>query len=190
MPADIPTLAAVTAQAFVLDPMVTFPFDGDAVGAEARLSAFFHVFQLEATRRGWLWTVDAAAAALWVPPDSETPLRAIVELATLDLIPVDATPERIADLDAFWTWVDAHHPDGPHWYLDHLAVAASRRGEGIGGALLEHGRSLAAADGLPAFLITDRVDNVSYYEARGFIVSGSGTSPVGGPNCWFLRADP
>ncbi len=186
--ADIPALSASVARAFVDDPMATFPFGSADV--ETRLRQFFAAFESEAVARGWLWTIDAAGAALWFPPGSETGFQAMSDLAGPLVVPDDADELAIADLDAFWSWIGTHHPDGPHWYLDHLAVDSAHRGTGIGSALLQVGLSRAAEDGVPAFLITDKSNNVPYYEARGFAVASEGISPVGGPHCWFMRADP
>jgi GNAT superfamily N-acetyltransferase len=184
--AEVPALADLLAGIFRDDPMAAFPIPPS--DAEPALRRFFAIYDGLAADEGWLWTIDADAAALWFPPGSTDAYRRMTELATAAMGEQPAGSEGVAD--GFWSWIDEHHPLEPHWYLDHVAVAEARRGEGLGSALIDHGLASAKADATPAFLITDRPANVPYYERRGFRVDASGVSPVGGPFLWFMRADP
>jgi predicted N-acetyltransferase YhbS len=87
---------------------------------------------------------------------------------------------------ALWDWIEETVPDVPQWYLDLLAVAPERRGEGIGGALIRWGVERARADGVPAVLETARAGNVAMYEHFGFRVISEGDVPGGGPHLWFM----
>lgn len=64
--------------------------------------------------------------------------------------------------------LDAAHPVTHHWYLATLGIAPAAQGRGIGRALLEAFVARVDADGLPAWLETDRERNVRFYEAAGF----------------------
>ena len=88
-----------------------------------------------------------------------------------------------------WLW-EAGDAAEPHWFLDHLAVAPERRGEGLGTPLVELGPGFARRDGAPAFLGTARPGNVGYYERLGFQVVADEHAPGGGPPVWFMRFDP
>lgn len=183
---DVPRLAELLGEAFAEDPMLTSTFPAD--GIAERVRHVFEVLDREAVGLGWMWTTeDVSAAAMWVPPGSDGAYDGFLEHTADELLAV--TDDHGARYDAFWTWVEEHRPTGPHWYLDHLAVASERRGAGIGSALLEHGVDLARADGTPAFLVTSKASNVPYYERRGFVIAEEAEAPDGGPHLWFMRCD-
>jgi ribosomal protein S18 acetylase RimI-like enzyme len=65
------------------------------------------------------------------------------------------------------------HPAKPHWYLLLLGVGVDGRRRGLGSALLEAWLQDVDADALPAYLETDRRENLSFYGRAGFEVVGS-----------------
>jgi len=117
--------------------------------------------------RGGAWTTpDTLGAALWFPPGTLEMSRRerFAELSSL-------LPEGADSLVRGSRWEELlaqHHPKEPHWYLQTLAVAPSAQRRGAGTALLEPGLARADADGLPAFLETNRESNVPYYRRFGF----------------------
>jgi len=66
-----------------------------------------------------------------------------------------------------------YHPATPHWYLQLLGVGVGGRRRGIGSALLESWLREVDADALPAYLETDRLENLSFYRRFGFDVVGT-----------------
>jgi len=66
--------------------------------------------------------------------------------------------------------LDALHPREPHWYLGTLGVDPDAQGKGVGGDLASAFLEWADRDASPAYLETDRAENVSFYERRGFSV--------------------
>lgn len=66
--------------------------------------------------------------------------------------------------------LEVHHPSAPHWYLAVVGVAPDRQGRGYGTRLIEHFLARVDADHLPAYLETDRRENVGLYERAGFRV--------------------
>jgi hypothetical protein len=46
---------------------------------------------------------------------------------------------------------------------------------------------LAAADDVPAFLVTASRHNADFYARRGFEVVDAAVPPSGGPRLWFMR---
>ena len=79
-------------------------------------------------------------------------------------------------VSARWRRTFAHlndlHPRQPHWYLGAFGVDPPAQSCGVGGALLREFLARADADGLPAYLETDREGNVAFYRRSGFEVSG------------------
>jgi ribosomal protein S18 acetylase RimI-like enzyme len=88
-------------------------------------------------------------------------------------------------------WVAAwsrHDPAGAHWHLGPVGVERHLQGKGVGSALLDEfcrrmDQSISAA-----YLETDKVENVSFYERFGFrLVAEDVVLDV--PN-WFMMRGP
>ena len=77
----------------------------------------------------------------------------------------------------------------PEWILDLLGVDPAAQGRGIGRALVQDGLTRAAADGLPVYLQTYRIENVAWYRTLGFEVVSEG-SHADVPPGWGLRWTP
>ena len=72
-------------------------------------------------------------------------------------------------------------PRHEHWYLCLLAADPMAWRRGIGTALLEPGLETVDADGLPAYLETQKEDNLAYYRRFGFEETARLTPSPGGP---------
>jgi GNAT superfamily N-acetyltransferase len=185
-PARVPELAALLGEAFVDDEIVSWPFGVDDLERAIRL---FEIIDDGFARAGFLWEVPRArGVAMWVPPDAfERYLEA--ERATRG--PLTAlTPDDGVRYRAFWDWIESNLPDEPQWFLDHVAVARTERGRGIGSALIRFGLEKAARDGVITTLETSRPQNLPVYEHLGFRTYLEADAPDGGPHLWFMRADP
>lgn len=117
-------------------------------------------------------TADGRAAALWLPAGVEPDMEALGS-AMEDI----EAPEASAE---FFEQMASHHPTAPHWYLPFIGVDPGAQGKGHGSALLA--ASLAAVDaaGMPAYLESSNLRNVSLYERFGFRVTAEiqvGDSP-------------
>lgn len=77
-----------------------------------------------------------------------------------------------------------HDPKEPHWHLDPVAVMPEMQGQGIGSQLLERFCVLMDEARKPAYLETDRPENVRLYERFGFSVVGE--APALGVRCYFM----
>jgi GNAT superfamily N-acetyltransferase len=182
-PERVETLADVFARSFADDPMVTWPLPAERI--EERVRATFLRFGGGFAELGMLYEAgDGAGVAAWVPP-GQTERMVEMELGTRAAI-ADMTADGGARYFALWDWIEETVPDVPQWYLDLLAVAPERRGEGIGAALIRWGVDRARADGVPAVLETARPGNVAMYEHFGFRVVVEGDCPGGGPHLWFM----
>ncbi len=173
---DAGAVAVVLAHAFRDNPLNRAVVPG---GPEARLRANLHGMRTQlpgARRRGVLWVAHASAAAGGV-------LGALVAAPPLTFpFPL---PDWAAQLRCLWgqgfrvarRWalvaerLQAEHPLDSHWYLATLGVAPSAQGRGLGRALLERWLAQVDADGARAYLETDALRNVGFYERSGFGVT-------------------
>ena len=186
-PERVPALVDVLARSFADDPIVRWPFPTDGSAVE-QCRELFRILDERFVHTGWLWEADdGAGVAMWVPPGAA---ERFVEIELETRVPIDAmTGDGGVRYRGFWDWIEAHLPPEPHWFLDHLAVAPERRGEGLGVALVELGTGFARRDGVPAFLETARPENVGFYERIGFRVVADEPAPGDGPRLWFMRFD-
>lgn len=95
-------------------------------------------------------------------PDEEPTLAARFAEALVVLAPMGRRGNR------HQSSVDAHRPDGPHWYLHDIATSPAVRGQGIGSRLLEHRLGLVDDTGLPVFLEATTVASARLYARFGF----------------------
>ena len=83
--------------------------------------------------------------------------------------------------------LDERHPREPHWYVAALGVDPSAQRRGLGQALIRALTARADADGVFAYLETDRPENVPFYERAGFGLVGE--SACLGVRLWHMRRD-
>jgi GNAT superfamily N-acetyltransferase len=143
-----------------------------------------HVF----APRGAAWTTaDTRGGALWIPPGTEILSRRerVAELIALlpEGLPALGRGTRIEEL------MVAHRPRERHWYLSTLSVESSSQGTGIGSALMEPGIARVDADGLGAYLETQRRANVPFYRRFGFEERGEIRLPDS-PPLWRMWRKP
>ena len=82
----------------------------------------------------------------------------------------------------------AHDPAKPHWHLGPFAVRADAQARGIGSQLLEAFLELVDKREGMAYLETDTVGNVRFYERFGFETVGR--DEVLGVECTFMSRRP
>lgn len=188
-PAELDDVVRVFADAFLGDPMITWPLTDPSPEA---IASMFRVLIEEAYGpRGVVWTAGdhrVDGAAVWLAPDHTARFDEI-EAATRPRINALADDDG-ARYARFWDWIDDHIPDEPCWFLDILAVREQERGRGLASALVGHGLEQARGAGVPAILETGNPAAVPMYEHFGFRVIEQSDAPDSGPTIWFLRADP
>jgi len=187
---ELAEVAELVGTTFRADAMLTWTFPEDAHPPAAAVR-FFGAFHRAAFGQGWIWVVGTGPVegmAMWVPPDPEDRYGQVMRV--IDPEVAEIMGERKPRYDRFWAWIDEHRPGEPHWYLEHIAVAAAMRGTGLGRALIDHGLANADADGAPAWLVTSKRRNVTLYERFGFAVDAAELAPEGGPELWFMRREP
>jgi GNAT superfamily N-acetyltransferase len=137
--------------------------------------------------RGSAWTTeDRAGGALWLPSElwRAPPRDAAAEALTL--MPHVGALRRGALVDRTF---EHHHPREPHQYLAVLSVEPGRQGRGYGSALMRPGLERCDADGVGAYLETQRESNLPFYRRFGFEVTGEIEIP-GGPPIWLMWRHP
>ena len=83
--------------------------------------------------------------------------------------------------------LDVRHPRTPHWYVAALGVDPPLQRRGFGRALIAALCARAAADGVFAYLETDKAENAAFYESEGFAVVEESTCL--GVRLWHMRRD-
>lgn len=81
--------------------------------------------------------------------------------------------------------LEPHQPREPHWYLSLLGVDEPARRSGVGSQLLRSWLDAVDRDRLPAYLETDRQENLGFYAREGFAVA-SQLEVLGAP-IWCMR---
>jgi ribosomal protein S18 acetylase RimI-like enzyme len=130
-------------------------------------------------------------AARWLPP-GRAPMRVGATLRALVTTPLRLGTATSPFL-AYGRAVEALRAEataGAHWYLAGIGVDPASRRRGIGGALLAPGLDASARDGVPAVLLTNNEDNLSFYEAHGFRTVREAATPKGGPHAWAMVRRP
>jgi ribosomal protein S18 acetylase RimI-like enzyme len=190
-PNDLPALAALSARAFAGQAMTEWLMGpGDA--GRARVE---RITRLELERalpfRQVYTTAALEGLAIWRPPEArENAWRRLwFDLRLAGLIELRSKTWR--QLSALFA-VEKAHPAPPHYYLRLLAVDPDCQERGIGTALLAPGLDACDARGVPAYLETDTLDNVGFYQRRGFRVRSRIGIPgsAAGLGMWTLQRDP
>lgn len=140
---------------------------------------------------GEVWTTqDAAAAALWAPPDGwRTTAREDLALSRGLLHPqlVMRLPMVVWGL----LGMERVHPERPpHWYLAVLGTEPGRQGEGLGSAVLRPVLEQCDEDGVAAYLESSNERNNDFYARHGFRVTGEVRMPRRGPAIWTMWREP
>lgn len=153
--------------AFAGDPVVRWVFPDDKVYARA-FPAMADAFGGGAIGHGTAFLAPGdAGAALWLPP-GETPDDNAMKSVIVD----NVSPGRLDMIQALFDRLEPYHPQGPHWYLTLIGVAAARQGEGHGSAMLAHTLRRCDDMHLPVFLEATSERNAALYARHGFEVIG------------------
>ena len=184
--ADAAEVGRVMAAGFAEDPVLCWVFrDPDRA---TKLASFFDFLAREALVPLGVTYLLPGSCAAWTPPDAPAwpDERSERFSMLLDATCTAADLERLEILDAAQ---QAHHPDGPLWYLGVVATEPAAQGRGLGTALLEESTKRVDDSRLPAYLESTNPRNVSLYQRCGFKVTGLIELPDG-PALTTMWRDP
>ena len=111
------------------------------------------------------------------------------QMATMAGPFAEAAGERVDRALGAFIEIAEVHPSEPHWYLGCLGTHPDWQRRGIASAVLAPVLGHCDADGLPAYLETQRESNVPFYRRHGFEVVGTKQLSNGGPNMWLMWRD-
>ena len=167
---DVCAVARVLAAAFIDDPVMSFVWPERRQRLSALPKYFAAMLRTHHLPGGG---VDVAvdgrhivAAAVWDPPGKwQQPLRgtvrALPQLAT-------ALKTRVPAALAVRRSLDHHHPRTQHWYLCQFGTLPQAQGRGTGTRLLKHRLNACDAEGVPAYLVSNRAATIPLYRTVGF----------------------
>ena len=191
-PADADVVVETLVAAFVTDPAWDFITGGDRERVDPHFARALFDSRVN-DRTVWV-TDDCSAAALWE-------LREV----TTQAANVKSTDDHSAQA-AVWaeyrrqvgeqTWqrleiyeeeLEKHAPPRPYWYLGVLATHPRYHKQGLASAVLAPTFALADEAHLPSWLETEQVDNITFYENRGFTERVEFALPDGTRVWWMGR---
>ena len=181
-----------TSRAFWPDPLFSF-FARNPVQEHQMLPTFLGALLRDAARAGEVTVVEhddrVVGSASWLPPGEMPRSRGRDLRITMACASALARGRNRSIGLKLLQEVDAHHPHEPHWYLVLLGVDPKYQGHGFGAALL--GPALARCDAtvMPAYLETQKPENLSFYARFGFVVREE-IRVKNSPTVWTLWRDP
>lgn len=180
---------AVLARAFWPDPLFRF-FSRGPIHEHRNLPVFFAGMFDDAWRHGQVWeavdrTGRPVGSASWLGPGAmpRGPRREarIYSHVAGPLLNGRNRRRGVALLNE----VDRRHPHEPHWYLVLLGVDPAWQHRGVGGRLIGPVLGRCDAEGMPAYLETQKPENVAFYRRFGFDVRDEIHLP-GTPAVWLM----
>jgi GNAT superfamily N-acetyltransferase len=184
--ADLPSLERTLVAAFHEDPLMAWLFPDEASRAE-RAAGFFRLNLEGGLWAGHAYTADDnRAVAIWSPPEVSMADDAQAFLRFLD----DHLGERArAALRCLAPTSTAELMQVESFSLKVLGTLPARQGLGIGGELVRHVTDRCDEEGIPAYLESSNIRNLSLYERNGFRVVDEVVVPDG-PVIWSMWRDP
>jgi len=119
---------------------------------------------------GWVTTTDdLGGAAAWTAP-GQWKVRPVDGLRISESLLRAVGPAWVLSRLRALGQMDQHHPTEAHWYLEVIGTDPSRRGRGIGSALMAPMLERIDGEGLPAYLESSKEENLPLYHRFGFEV--------------------
>ena len=190
--ADVSGAGATLAAAFHDDPVMSYLLP-DAASRPARATHFFSTIARIQLALGHVYVRPGGGApdgvAIWAPPGHWKLPTSTVTRTLPDLVRVFRA-RALRSLGVLTTMEKLHPPEPPHWYLEFLGTAPSRRGRGVARAVLAPVLDRADAEGVPAYLENSNEVNLGLYGRLGFEVTGTFTVANDGPTMWSMWREP
>jgi GNAT superfamily N-acetyltransferase len=194
-PHQQPAVIGALARAFYDDPLFGF-FTPNLVRQTKMIVAFMGAGVKDATPFGEIHVSHSdgkvASAAVWLPPGAFPRGMRRDLLTYIRSAPTFAQcGPRIGRAFALLSAVDKAHHDvhEPHFYLAILGTDPQFQRTGAGRAALAPVLERCDAEGLPAYLETQKEENLAYYARHRFEMQQK-IEVKGCPPIWTLRRDP
>jgi GNAT superfamily N-acetyltransferase len=193
--ADRPATVVALARAFQRDPLfeVLVP---DALSQARAALTFLGSLVADARGFGEVWVAKdgevVVGAAAWLPPGAyPRGLRRSLMGLSYDLRSVHRLGRRVPLGMRLYAEIDRAHREvrGPHWYLAVLGCDPGWQRRGVGSAVLAPVLERADAEQVPAYLETQKGENVPWYRRHGFDVRRE-FRPPGCPTIWSMSRQP
>ena len=179
--ADAREAADVLARAFHDDPTFSWILPVEDTRNRRLRRYFVTELRHESLRHGGVEVARdsgrIAGVAAWFPPGtwSGTEVGALPGY-------VRAFGRRLDVCSRYMSVAVRTHPrEQPHWYLAIIGVDPSRKGKGVGAALLRSRLERCDKEGMAAYLESSNPENVPLYEHFGFQATGALGLPKGAP---------
>jgi GNAT superfamily N-acetyltransferase len=131
-------------------------------------------------------------ASVWLPPGRHPPstLRQLRQMtSTFKLGPM--APGAVRPSLRYLRAAEQAHPKTTHWYLAVLGVDPEFQGKGLGSRLLESVLARADAEERPAYLETDKEQNLAFYARFRFgLVDTFSPDGPDSPPLWTMWRNP
>ncbi len=194
-PAELSTTTVTLARAFHHDPVLDFLIPDLMKQARAALT-FMGTVLIDGMSFHEVWVAREGAlvvgAAVWLPPGAY-PRGARRDTLNLlhDLRSVHRLgPRALAGMRLYGAIDRAHHRvHEPHWYLALLGSDPGWQRRGVGSALVSVVLERADREHTPAYLETQKPENVPWYRRHGFEVVDELRSR-GCPTMWTMQREP
>jgi ribosomal protein S18 acetylase RimI-like enzyme len=185
---ELPNAAALLGRAMRDNPLHVRAFGADPDTREHRLERMFVVVLPRAHAHGRVlgaFDGDTLVGVCAMVAPGECHLSTSEKLCLTPLLAARLGPAGLYRL-LQWTgtWARFDPPDG-HWHLGPIGVDRELQGRGIGSALLREVTNTTRD--APAYLETDKPENVRFYQRFGFVVRAEAQA-LGTLN-WFMSRD-
>lgn len=130
-------------------------------------------------------TTDGGGAAVWAPPNQWKITTLESAAMTVPMLKVIGPRLMLSRTKALLD-TERYHPTEEHWYLEIVGADPSRRGQGIGSALLDAGLERVDEQGLPTYLECSSAANLPLYNRYGFEVTQEIACGKDGPPLWLM----
>jgi len=186
---NVEALARVLARAFHDDPIQAWLFPDPASRARRQEIMFRSEVRDLGLHHGEVGVPPSGGAvAIWYAPGR---WRATLVSQLRQSIPMmRAFGRRLLPVLPVVRTIEDVHPTEPHWYLDWVGVDPARRGEGLSSAVIRPVLDRCDREGLPAYLVSSKTENIPIYEHFGFRVTRQIDPPGGCPPLWSMWRDP
>jgi GNAT superfamily N-acetyltransferase len=180
---DMGAAGRTLARAFHEYPVFSYVFP-DAAQRSEQLPLLLQSFAHHGLLNGEVYATSAEmeGAAVWMPPHETL-------VASPPAVIDEEAMARMALFARGVTEVRKRHITAPHWFLMIIGVVPEHRGKSLASALLNPLLAKIDEAGLPCYLDTELVRNLTLYQRFGFHVVEEGVIEGTGVYSWGMLRD-